>query len=69
MAVPTLRGCATGVQVMLIVSGPDRVSVTRALTVQPVFTGRLFVTASAPIVVAAVSGRISVPAQPSDGEV
>jgi|CZLB01.1.fsa_nt_gi hypothetical protein len=54
---------------MLIPSEPDRVSVTRALTVQPVFTGRLFVTAIAPIVVAAVAGRISVPEQPSDGEV
>jgi len=54
---------------MLIPSEPDRVSVTRALTVQPVFTGRLFVTAIAPIAVAAVAGRISVPEQPSDGEV
>ena len=68
MAVPTRRGCATGVQVMLIASEPDRVSVTRALTVQPVFTGRLLVTAIAPIVVVAAAGRISVPEQPSDGE-
>jgi hypothetical protein len=54
---------------MLIPSEPDRVSVTRALTVQPVFTGRLLATAFAPIVVVAVAGRISVPEQPSDAEV
>ena len=50
-------------------SDPDMVSVTRALTVQPVGTGRLSVTATACIVVVEAATGTSVPEQPSDEEV
>ena len=54
---------------MFIPLDPDRVSVTRARTVQAVGTGRMLVTATARIVAAPMAVMTSVPAQPSDGEV
>ena len=54
---------------MFIPLEPDRVSATRARTVQPVGTGRLPVTATARITPAPMAVMTSVPEQPSDGEV